>query len=93
MIPFVFIALTVPGFVLAVRALPWVERRVLDGVKPWACDVCACFWATLIWGAIAWGAFGHEALLSTPPAYAVSLAVLSFLERPLGGPPPPALPV
>lgn len=82
MIPFIFIALTVPGFVLAVRALPQVDALVLAGVKPWACDVCSCFWSTLIWALVALPIFGLEALWSAPPAYTVSLAVLGFLSRP-----------
>lgn len=88
MIPFLFIALTVPGFVLAVRALPPVERLVFAGVKPWACDICSCFWSTVIWALIACPAFGYEALAAAPPAYTVSLAVLGFLSRPTTAPPP-----
>lgn len=89
---FAFIALTVPGFVLAVRALPWVEKRVLDGVKPWACDICSCFWSTILWALVAAAIWGYEGLIAAPPAYTASLAVLAFLERP-SSPPPPLLPV
>jgi len=82
------IALTVPGFVLAVRALPWVEARVLDGVKPWACDVCSCFWATALFATCAAGAASDWRLaLCAGPAYTVSLVVLSHLERPTTFPP------
>jgi hypothetical protein len=86
-----FVALTVPGFVLAVRALPPVERLVLAGVKPWACDVCSTFWATLVWGAVAWVVFGHWALVAVPPSYTIALWLLGELSRPATLPPPPDL--
>jgi hypothetical protein len=79
---FIFLALTVPGFVLAVRALPWVEAKVLAGVKPWACDVCSCFWSTVLWALVAWAIFGLEGLVAAPPSYVASLAVLGYLSRP-----------
>lgn len=83
---FAFLALTVPGFVLAVRALPWVERRVLDGVKPWACDVCSCFWSTLLWAPVVYFAWGPEALLAAPPSYVASFVVLGYVSRPSAPP-------
>lgn len=84
------IALTVPGFVLAVRSLPWVARQVDAGVKPWACDVCACFWATALLSTCA-AAAGEDwrLALCAGPAYTVALGVLSHLERPTTFPPPP----
>lgn len=87
MIPFLFIVLTVPGFVLAVRALPWVDAKVMAGVKPWACDICSCFWATILWGAIAGGVWGLDGLLATPPAYVGTLVLLGYLSRPMTPPP------
>jgi hypothetical protein len=87
------IALTVPGFVLAVRALPWVEARVLDGVKPWACDVCSCFWATALFATCAAGAASDWRLaLCAGPAYTIALVVLSHLERPVAFPALPDAP-
>lgn len=83
---FVFLALTVPGFVTAVRALPWVERRVLDGVKPWACDVCSCFWSTVLWAPFVYLAWGAEGLFAAPPSYVASLVVLGFISRPSAPP-------
>ena len=83
---FFFLSLTVPGFVLAVRTLPWVDAKVLAGVKPWACDVCSCFWSTLLWSPVVYY-WGLEALLAAPPAYTVALALLGVLSRPPPLPP------
>lgn len=83
------IALTVPGFVLAVRALPWVSRQVEAGIKPWACDICMCFWSTgaLALAVAAW--LGGELVLCAGPAYTVALIVISHMERPTTPPPIP----
>lgn len=94
---FAFLALTVPGFVLAIRALPWVEKRVLAGVKPWACDICATFWSTVLWAPVVLWIFGPEGLIAAPPSYVASLVVLGYLSRPalppnFPEPPPPEAP-
>lgn len=83
----VFISLTVPGFVLATRALPWVDEKVLEGVKPWACDICMSFWSTVLWGLIAAIFFGRDALAAAPPSYTIALALLGFMSRPSAAPP------
>jgi hypothetical protein len=77
------VALTVPGFVSAVRALPFVAVHVDAGVKPWACDVCMCFWSTALFAVIA-AAWLREPLYAAcaGPAYTLALVVLSHLERP-----------
>lgn len=83
------VAITVPGFVFAVRALPWVARQVDAAVKPWACDICMGFWSTGIFSLVA-VALSRDPwmLLVAGPAYTTALLVLSFLERPTGAPPP-----
>lgn len=82
------IALTVPGMVLAIRALPWVARKVEAGIKPWACDICSCFWLTgALVGAVAVGLQQLWPLLTAGPAYTVAMIVLSFMERPITVPP------
>ena len=91
MIPFVFLSLTVPGFVLAVRALPPVERLVMEGVKPWACDICASFWGVVLWALLSTAKWGEEALWAAPPSYAAALWILSVLSRPRTEPPMPDL--
>ena len=85
----ILVALTVPGFVLSVRALPAVDRRVLAGKKPWACDVCMCFWSTGLWTLVVAFVFKDpRILLAAGPAYTMSMAVL----RALGAPPEGEMP-
>jgi hypothetical protein len=81
---------TVAGVVLAVRALPWVQRAIMQRRKPWACDVCLGFWvtgaATL---ALAHWQHAPSLLLSAGPAYPVALWILRKLQEPTN---PPQLP-
>lgn len=81
---------TAAGFVLAVRALPPVQRAMLALQKPWACDICMGFWAT---GALAGGlgAWQHswQLVLAAGPAYPVTLWLLRVLQEPRN---PPELP-
>lgn len=81
-IALVFISLTVPGFVRAVRTLAWVDSKVTAGVKPWACNVCMTFWSTLLWAFVPTVFWGPEALLMAPPSYTIALWVLEHLEKP-----------
>lgn len=89
------IAATTPGVITAVRALPWVQKRVELGVKPWACNICSTFWTTALVAEISaivmrdW-----HVLFLAGPAYTISLVVLERLvEAPPGGGPPPELPL
>ena len=76
------VALTVPGFVQAVRALPAVDRLMLAGKKPWACDVCMCFWSTAIWTVVVAAVFKDaRLLLAAGPAYTISMLVLRYATR------------
>lgn len=87
------IALSVPGIVLAVRALPPVQRLVDAGVKPWACDVCSCFWITgLLAFLTACALHDWMMILVAGPAYTVAMIVLSHMERPAPLPPAPEMP-
>lgn len=87
------IALTVPGFVFAVRALPWVDAQVKAAVKPWVCDICMSFWSTALFTSLA-AALARDPwlLLCAGPVYTVAMIVLSFMERPIAPPAPPAPP-
>lgn len=50
-----FVAWSTVGAVLVIRALPGVNRLVLEGKKPFACDLCMSWWTSiLICGAFAW---------------------------------------
>jgi len=87
------VALTVPGFVRAIRALPRVDGWVMAGVKPWACDICMCFWSTGLWvSALAYLEADAHLLLAAGPAYTVALNVLEYMQRPPAGSGPPAEP-
>lgn len=88
------VALTVPGFVRAARTLSFVDRWVLAGIKPWACDVCMCFWSTGLWTAGLAGLFQEPLLLlACGPAYTLALILLDYMQRPpAGSGPPPELP-
>jgi hypothetical protein len=87
------VALTVPGFVLAVRALAPVAKLVEAGTKPWACDVCMCFWSTALLATCTGAAAGDWRLaLCAGPAYTIALVVLSHLERPVAFPALPDAP-
>ncbi len=80
------LGLTVAGFILGVRALPWVDRRVMALKKPWACDFCMCFWGTLLWGGLGYrwyvtdlGAHGWAVM---GPAYPLALWFLGHIWEP-----------
>jgi hypothetical protein len=78
----VLAGISVPGIVLAVRALPPVDRRVLAGQRPWACDVCMSFWATgVVAGLVALVFKDARLLLSAGPAYTIALGSLAWLTR------------
>ncbi len=77
-----FVALTAPGFIVALRALPTIERRMMAGLKPWACDVCMSFWTVATFTTIAAGVLGDWRLLVIAgPAYTVCLGLLGPLQR------------
>jgi hypothetical protein len=87
------IALTVPGFIFAVRALPWVDRQVKAAIKPWVCDICMSFWGTVIFTLLAVHlAHNLWLLLCAGPAYTLAMIILSFMERPTSMPAIPAPP-
>lgn len=74
---------SVPGIVMAVRALPPIDRRVLAGQKPWACDICMCFWATgLVTLALAFAFDDRRLMLACGPAYTFAMWILTKLSEP-----------
>lgn len=86
------IAPTAAGFIIALRALPWVERLVWARKKPWACDICMSVWSTLLFGGLLSAAMRDPlALSSCGPAYAGCMFVLRLLTEPRGAPPLPEL--
>lgn len=88
----VFCGTTAAGFIVAVRALPFVNRWVKAAKKPWACDVCMSFWSTgaaaLVWS----GIVGDYTLLyAAGPAYPVTMWVLRQITAPSSLPELPPL--
>ena len=83
----VMVGATSAGMTLAVRRLPWVERRLLQAQKPWVCDICMSFWTVggLVLGL---GAWHHDPafVFLAGPAYPVALGVLRHLSEPVSRP-------
>lgn len=76
------VGISVPGVVLAARALPPVDRRVLAGAKPWACDVCMSFWTTGALAILVAVIFKDvRLLLACGPAYTLAMIVLGWMTR------------
>ncbi len=92
-----FVALTAPGIIVAVRALPWVEQKMLAGIRPWACDICMSFWTVAVIVAAITGPFGWRYAFVAGPAYSICLWILGVLQQSLpppmvATPPPPFTP-
>jgi hypothetical protein len=79
-----FVGSTAAGLVVALRALPPVERRILSAQKPWACDVCMSFWIVSIITIFVGASQGRELLLCAGPAYPLCLWVLRQITAPRG---------
>lgn len=77
---------TAAGVVLALRALPWVQKAIMARTKPWACDICMGFWTTGIL-ALGLGAYDMKLLLVAGPAYPFALWILRKLQEPAALPP------
>ena len=79
---------TAAGCTAAVRRLPPIDRRVQAAKKPWACDICMCFWTTVLLGTVAAAASQDPILVvCCGPAYPWSLWVLRKITDPVGPPP------
>ena len=77
------------GFVVVLRSLPIIERKMWDRKKPWACDLCMSFWCTLLAGCVIARASGDRvALLACAPSLALCMLLLRALTSPRGAPPP-----
>ncbi len=79
---------TAAGMTAAVRRVPSINRRVQAEQRPWACDICMCFWTTALLGAGAAVARWDPVLVvCCGPAYPWSLWVLRKITDPIGPPP------
>ena len=77
-----WIGLTSASATILLRYAPTMQRLVVEGKKPIACDVCMSLWTTLFFTLIAWRA-GHVTWLSWLPAYAVCKFALGRLMDPV----------
>jgi len=83
-----FIGATSAGITVAVRALPFIKKWMMERKKPWACDVCMSFWSTgLVAILVAGWQNNHELVLACGPAYPWALWVLCKITAPTGPPP------
>lgn len=87
----IMVGATASGIVLALRALPPVQRAMFARKKPWACDICMGFWFTglLALGLCVW--LDPKLLLVAGPAYPWTLWLLRKLQEPQGEPKLPPL--
>ncbi len=85
----VVIGSTAPGVAIVVRALSAVEKLVLEGKRPWACDVCLSWWMVAATTLVA-GLAAHdlEVLWAAGPAYPLAYKLIGWLSQPVSSPPP-----
>jgi len=83
----VVIGSTAPGVAIVVRALSAVEKLVLEGKRPWACDVCLSWWMVAATTLVA-GLAAHdlEVLWAAGPAYPLAYKLLGWLSQPVSSP-------
>ena len=74
------VGLSAAGLVVALRALPFVQRLIREQKKPWACDVCMSFWCT---GATAFVLLPLTEVWAAAPGFAIALLTLRKLTEPL----------
>jgi hypothetical protein len=77
----ILVAFSAAGVIQLVRVIPWVERQMLAGKKPWVCDLCMSWWTTGISLGL-WTLLAPAAGLTFFPAFGLTL----LLTRSLGAP-------
>lgn len=77
----VVIALTALGLIQLLRQIPWVQRQMLAGRKPWVCDLCMSWWTSLLTG-WAWAFFDGVPGKAAIPAFALTMLVTHILGAP-----------
>ena len=86
-----FVAWSTVGAVLVIRALPGVEKLVLQGKKPFACDLCMSWWTSiLISGFLALLFYDPIWFIGVLPSVAAGVWILGRMyPAPQGGSFPP----
>ena len=77
----VIVALTASGLVQLARQVPWVDRQMMAGKKPWVCDLCMSWWTALI-GTGVWMALDGAPWRAAIPAFALTMMVVRSLGAP-----------
>lgn len=87
---YLILTVAVPGFIQAARALPWVSAQVVEGVKPWVCNICMTFWSCILFAFPLLLVFGFlPVLLALAPAYTSALWLHKQVAAPDSAPPLP----
>lgn len=81
------VAASAASLVPLIRQIPYVQRKMLEGVKPWVCDLCMSFWSTLLF-ALVWSTQGSPRV-SAIPAFAIAFLIVRKNGDPTG--PSPSL--
>ena len=77
------LGLTVAGVIQVIRALPGVRRWVLNGVKPWACDLCMSWWISFLTTGAVVGVLEDPAwTLPLFPAVTISIWITGRMKVP-----------
>lgn len=72
-----YVGPTAAGLIVALRAVPWVGKKLEAATKPWACDACMGFWTVGLTVMLVVAATRDRALLfGAGPAYPLCLWVL-----------------
>lgn len=83
------VAASAAGMVPMVRLIPEVRQWMFEGVKPWVCDLCMSFWATVL-ATLFWWCWMNVPLVSVVPAFALTFLIVRKNSDPIG--PAPSLP-
>lgn len=82
----IILGATSAGMTVAVRALPFIRKRIENQEKPWACDICMSFWTVGLLGLnLAMWKMQPELLVVCGPAYPWAMWVLCKVTEPRGG--------
>lgn len=76
------VALTAAGLIQLVRQIPWVDRQMLAGRKPWVCDLCMSWWSALL-GTTFWLLLDGAPWRASIPAFALTMLVVRSLGAPV----------
>jgi hypothetical protein len=71
-------AFTASGVVMLIRQIPWVDRQMMAGKKPWVCNLCMSWWTSPIVVGF-WHLMADAPLRAAIPAFALTLICVNVL--------------